>query len=364
MTTPIKPKRVPRAEVSYEPDARYHHAGAWFTGWAVSSRQGVTEEQEFRNGFRWGSARVHNAAGTLIMESNFRMDLLHGAQREWDDAGGLLLEAWYEHGVLLEEKQWDGSGGLISRQGPHEVNPHLEEMRRLYGTPEQVAEEEAAFLARAGERPEVGELPHGLRQRLDQARVQVLAHESSDLPRPTRIQLQLAMGPHLRSPGVGLTRRANLCLLVVKKVQPIWERHYPELPASEAVQDMIRLTEQCLRSEITRKEARRGRGGLMSVLLDADAEPVEKQPALSAGEAATRAVYVAMHDEDADQPELLDDDLDATDWDCAFWGACAWSGAIPGHDGWNQEAYKEFWLWYLDEAVPEAWASATEVGPT
>ena len=121
---------------------------------------------------------------------------------------------------------------------------------------------------------------------------------------------------------------------------------------------MIRLTEQSLPGKITRREARCGRGHLMSVLLDCDAEPAEKQPALSAGEAATRGVYVAMHDEDADQAELLDDDLDASDWDCAFWGACAWSGGIPRLEGWNQHAYKEYWLWYLDEAIPEAWASA------
>lgn len=199
---------------------------------------------------------------------------------------------------------------------------------------------------------------HEIRDLLDRARAEVLAHPDNDLPRPMRIQLQLALGPHLRAPGVGLSRRANLCLLVVKKLRPIWERHYPELPAVEAVQDMIRVAEQRLRGEITQREARRGRSHLMSVLLDCDAEPAEKQPALSAGEAATRAVYVAMHDENADQAELLDEDLDASDWDCAFWGACAWSGAIPGQAGWNQEAYKEYWLWYLDEAIPEAWESA------
>ena len=145
-----KLKRVPRDEITYEKDARYHHGGGWFTGWAVSSRRGVTEEQEFRKGFRWGPAWAHNAAGTLIMESNFRMDLLYGVQREWDDEGGLLREVSYEHGVLLEEKEWDGKGGLLSQQGPYEPGPHLEEMRRLYGTPPQVAEEEAAYRAALG----------------------------------------------------------------------------------------------------------------------------------------------------------------------------------------------------------------------
>ena len=150
MTFTSKLKRVPRSEISYEQDARYHHNGGWFTGSAVSSQKGITEEQEFRNGFRWGPAHAHNAAGTLIMESNFRMDLLYGVQREWDDDGGLRYEAWYEHGVLVEEKEWDGRGGLVSHRGPHAPGPHLADMRRRYGTPEQVAKEEEAYRTALG----------------------------------------------------------------------------------------------------------------------------------------------------------------------------------------------------------------------
>lgn len=155
MATTNKLKRVPRNEVSYEKDGRYYHGGDWFTGLAVSSQQGIAEEQEFRIGFRWGAAYVRNAAGTLIMESNFRMDLLYGVQREWGDDGGLQVEAWYEHGVLVEEKQWDGKGVLVSHKGPHEPGPHLADMRRRYGTPEQVAEEEAAY-RRAAPAPQRG----------------------------------------------------------------------------------------------------------------------------------------------------------------------------------------------------------------
>ena len=207
------------------------------------------------------------------------------------------------------------------------------------------------------------QLPRDVQQLLDAARAQVLAHESNDLPRPTRIQLQLALGPHLKSPneppfavlGVGLSRRTSLCVSVVEKVAPIWERTYPDVPA---VEDMIRLARQRLREEITPDEALDGRSRLVGVLQNHIDEPEENQPGMAAGEAAAQAVFAAVYDENVESPQSLDDDLDATQWDCAFWGACAWSGAIPGQDGWNQEAYKEYWLWYLDEAIPEAWASA------
>lgn len=211
-------------------------------------------------------------------------------------------------------------------------------------------------------------LPSEFQQLLDQARAEVLAHRDNDLPRPTRLRLQLALGPHLESPnkppfaipGVGLTRRTNLCVSVVEQVAPIWDRHYPDIPA---VEDMLRFARQRLREECTHDEALNGRSRLVGALLNHITEPEEKQPGIAAGEAAQRLVHTAVYDENFEDPALLDEHFDPTAWDCAFWGACAWSGSIPRLEGWNQEAYKEYWLWYLNEAIPWAWASVPEPGP-
>jgi hypothetical protein len=143
--------------------------------------------------------------------------------------------------------------------------------------------------------------------------------------------------------------------LVVEKVRAIWDRHYSDTPA---VEDMLQLARQRLREEITHDQALDGRSELVGALQNYVDEPEEKQAGVAAGEAAQRLVFTTVYDEEIEQPELLDEDLDPTDWDCAFWGACAWSGAIPGQADWNHEAYKEYWLWYLDAAIPEAWASA------
>jgi hypothetical protein len=152
MTSETSSRHVPRNELSYEQDARYHHQGAWFTGWADSGQRGFREEQEFRKGFRWGPARIHGPDGRLIQESNFRMDLLHGPQREWDDDGRLTREAWYEHGIVMNEREWDEAGNLIKDFQRPDGDPNVLEMRRLYGTPEQVQAEEAAY--RAGGAPD------------------------------------------------------------------------------------------------------------------------------------------------------------------------------------------------------------------
>src|SRR6187549_1142761 len=111
------------------------------------------------------------------------------------------------------------------------------------------------------------QLPHELQQLLGHARVQVLANKRNGLPRPMRIQVLLALGPRLKAPtkppyaiaGAGLTRRTNLCVLVVEKVHPIWQRHYPDIPA---VADMLLLARQRLREEITHDQAFDGRSEL------------------------------------------------------------------------------------------------------
>ena len=136
-------KRIPHGELAYGQDSRYRHAGELFTGWAESAYRDVKEEQEFRDGFRWGPARVFKG-GRLIMESNFRMDLLHGVEREWSDEGKLCREATYEHGILLGEREWD-DGVLTKDFRRPEGGPQLAEMRRLYGTPEEVEAEESAY---------------------------------------------------------------------------------------------------------------------------------------------------------------------------------------------------------------------------
>jgi hypothetical protein len=144
MTSQAVNLRVTRAELSYEDDARYHYQGAWFTGWAVSNDRGFREEQEFRYGFRWGPGLVYAPDGHLIQESNFRMDLLHGIQREWEE-GRLTQEARYEHGILVREREWDASGRMTKDFERPDDDAHLLKMRASFGTPEQVRAEEEAF---------------------------------------------------------------------------------------------------------------------------------------------------------------------------------------------------------------------------
>jgi hypothetical protein len=143
-------RRVARKEIIYEQDARYYHAGELYSGWADSEHHGFREELEFRDGFRWGPARVYNPDGRLIQESHYRMDLDHGFQRSWNDQGRLEYEAQYEHGILRKEREWDDGGNLIKDFELPDDDLQLLEMRRSYGAPEQIAADEAAYRAPGG----------------------------------------------------------------------------------------------------------------------------------------------------------------------------------------------------------------------
>lgn len=142
---PFSGQRVAHNDLSFESDSRYHYAGAWFTGWAYSEYRGFREEQAFRYGLRWGPARVYNQVGRLIQEANFRMDLLHGFEREWGDEGDLQRELFYEHGIRLIEREWDEKGILVKDFKRPADHSQVLEMRRLYGTPDQVEAEERDY---------------------------------------------------------------------------------------------------------------------------------------------------------------------------------------------------------------------------
>ena len=148
-------QRVARKDITCEQDARYYYAGELYSGWAESVHRGFREELEFRDGFRWGPARVYNPDGQLVQESHYRMDLDHGLQRSWNDDGRLEYEAQYEHGILRKEREWDDAGHLIKDFELPEDDLQLREMRESYGTPEQIAAEEAAYRA-PGQRDDLG----------------------------------------------------------------------------------------------------------------------------------------------------------------------------------------------------------------
>ena len=73
--------------------------------------------------------------------------------------------------------------------------------------------------------------------------------------------------------------------------------------------------------------------------------------------AACCALSTAAHDKSyvGLPPDTDDDDLDSDDWDASFMAAMASAGGEVGDPAASDERRRQFWLWYLRDAVPKAW---------
>jgi hypothetical protein len=177
----------------------------------------------------------------------------------------------------------------------------------------------------------------------------------------TRKGILREMGPVAarRTIGPGLIRRATLCCTMVKPALPLWEAHYP----TKDPHRMIEMAEQYLAGKCTRDELRDSAYSFGGGLETSDS--ADKQPAYHVGRASVCAAFVAASDEllDVDQGltlEEMENPEDPDQWDCAYWIAAAQAGGMPWEPGFDKLKYQAFWNWYLDVAVPAAWAAVPE----
>ncbi len=75
------------------------------------------------------------------------------------------------------------------------------------------------------------------------------------------------------------------------------------------------------------------------------------------GYGAAQLIAMCLRDEllsDSDPLELTDMDVDPEEFDCSFCAAAAFSGGPVWMDGSSAERRREFWRWWLREALPTA----------
>jgi len=194
-------------------------------------------------------------------------------------------------------------------------------------------------------------LPPDLVRRIDEARSVLEQREDGRLPLPVRRRIRDAFGPwdfDAASPPPGLRRRATLAWLAANHVLPIW---HAEAPDHDGPDRMLELALRRLEREVSEEEAED-----LSDRFRAEVERMRSSGRIShrahaAGDAA-RVVVPQVDVGDYVEPDEVDDfDLDPDNWEAAFVASIAASG-YPDPD---PEAMREFWRWYLDEAVPEAW---------
>lgn len=193
---------------------------------------------------------------------------------------------------------------------------------------------------------------------LQAAKNEVLAHPEYQLAFETRQRVLLDLGPVQRDEkgqyaviGLGLIRRTRLCIACVRRVLPGWESYYD----TRDPHTILELAEAYLRQEIDRKKVQQKaysfRGGLDSTDIQSKDIP------FCAGMAAVAAGFTAIMDETLEPRkgislEQLHDPDDPDQWDCAFWAAAAHAGGMPWATGFDKNRYRDFWIWYLDQAIP------------
>lgn len=199
-------------------------------------------------------------------------------------------------------------------------------------------------------------MPEELRAALQDAEEALDGSETGDLPLAHRRRVWQALGEGTEGYGsAGHRRRTMLDLITVEHVKPIWNAAYPSDGAVDEVLDGAR---QVLEGTRSAQWAYGLKGGAWTEFINRMGED-HRFAAGYVGSAACAALFTAAHDKTYSDlaPDTDDYDLDVEDWDASFMAAMAAAGDDEADSAESQGATREFWQWYLREAVPAAWTT-------
>ena len=171
-----------------------------------------------------------------------------------------------------------------------------------------------------------------------------------DLSLAWRYEIWKALGPGDRPVGVtgeGHRRRARLAILGAGKVLPLWERWRR---GDLRPRRMLELAERRLQTGEQPPDDEDLE--YFDVELD-NLHAATKRAAVLVGYAALHAYRVAVEDHHFDADETPDP-ADYDEPDPARDAAIAYANGLPGEAGSDGALRREFWLWWLREAVPAA----------
>jgi hypothetical protein len=195
------------------------------------------------------------------------------------------------------------------------------------------------------------DLPSDLSAALAAAWTALEAHPRGELPLPYRRAIWEALGP---PHGDGYRRRVALSQLAVRHVLPLWDAEHPD---DDGPHRMLALADRLVRGEADPQAARREQDAFAVEVQDLDDEDL--RPGY-VGDAAVDTVSTARIDYGPEdfEPDRLDEQLDADQWDASYYAALASAGKGPREPGDTTETQskrRDFWRWYLTEAVPAAY---------
>jgi hypothetical protein len=149
-----------------------------------------------------------------------------------------------------------------------------------------------------------------------------------------------------------------LAILCTRHVLHIWTQVWPE---NDIPQQLLATTEQYLLKMIDFDTAWDQWNQLSAPLENFSGDDAFINVGFAAAQSLHTALYDELHCPDNTLDESLkDDDLDADSWDASYYAAAAYAGGFVWQEASSPRRRKEFWEWYLQEAIPAVWASAPE----
>lgn len=195
---------------------------------------------------------------------------------------------------------------------------------------------------------------------IEDALVAMHRHPTHDLILGYRYAIKATFGPRYYpliasdESQAGHRKRTLLTIKTTQHVLPLWKSAFPNNDTPDLLLEKAR---QVLSGKYSREVAFQEVGEAWSYMDSFLFGLTETDQAVAiVGYASVKAVAIAVEDEPIDAAyvnlDLTDEEIDAYDHDGAFEACLAYAGGPPWRPESSSDKRREFWEWWLLEAVP------------
>lgn len=198
-------------------------------------------------------------------------------------------------------------------------------------------------------------IPTDLMTNISNAKDSIRNDPQNRLALAMRQRIWKAMGPDTRL-GVGHKRRTRLAILCTQKVLALWHNKFAE---NDGPDIMLSIAEKFIEQQIDKKEATKIHDNFLTEVANMPKKydgHLDFRPSM-VGDAAVSALTTALVDCEFKQisDDIDDFDNDPETWECSVLASMAYANDQPALGLFEADKMYEFWNWYLDEAVPQAY---------
>lgn len=160
---------------------------------------------------------------------------------------------------------------------------------------------------------------------------------------------ELSAGEHNNA---GYYRRVKLELICAWKVLDKWEYQLTDNSARE----LLELAEKSLKGEVESQELQDKTNHLYIQAEDLMDKGEQYFMAAYAGFACISAANAVLYDIDLDIIGIPEIEIDPDDWTACFYACAAYCGGATWEEAVGDDLKRrEFWEWFLNEAIPAIW---------